>query len=163
MPSVGEGYLVYETPIGPLVVRGDDEAVTSVSFADGRHQGAPNAGGWPGGEALLRAVGELTEYFSGARRVFSVPVRPRGTPFQEAVWEALTHVPYGTTVTYGALAARLGQPRAVRAVAQALARNPVAVIVPCHRVVGHDGSLTGYAGGLERKAWLLRHERGVHQ
>jgi methylated-DNA-[protein]-cysteine S-methyltransferase len=108
---------------------------------------------------LVQAARELAEYFAGDRRDFDVPVGPPGTPFQQAVWAELRRVPYGTTTTYGALAARLGSPGAVRAVGSANGRNPVAVLVPCHRVVGSDGNLRGYAGGVERKRALLDLER----
>ena len=104
---------------------------------------------------LARGRAELLEYFRGKRRAFDLPLDPRGTPFQRRVWEALAAVPYGETVTYGALARRAGSPKAVRAVGQANHRNPLPILLPCHRVVGADGSLTGYAGGLELKRFLL--------
>jgi methylated-DNA-[protein]-cysteine S-methyltransferase len=110
---------------------------------------------------LDRAARELDEYLAGTRRSFDLPLAPRGTPFQRAVWEALTAIPYGTTATYAQLATAVGRPAAVRAVGQANGRNPIAVVVPCHRVVGADGSLTGYAGGTDRKAALLDLERRV--
>jgi methylated-DNA-[protein]-cysteine S-methyltransferase len=106
---------------------------------------------------------QLDEYFDGRRTVFTVPLRLVGTPFQVAVWEALLQVPYGATTTYGDLAARLGRPTASRAVGAANGRNPVSVIVPCHRLVGADGGLTGYGWGVERKAWLLAHEQAVRR
>ncbi|HZB68433.1 MAG TPA: methylated-DNA--[protein]-cysteine S-methyltransferase, partial [Ornithinibacter sp.] len=114
-----------------------------------------------GGTALLRrAHDQLTEYFAGERRTFDLPLRPRGTDFQRRVWDVLATVPWGTTTTYGALAARLGlPPGAARAVGAANGANPIPVVLPCHRVIGSDGTLTGYAGGLERKALLLRLER----
>lgn len=106
-------------------------------------------------------LGELDEYFAGTRQHFGVPVRPAGTEFQQAAWQVLRAIPYGTTITYGEQARRLGSPRAVRAVGGANGRNPVAIVVPCHRVIGADGRLTGFAGGLEVKAWLLDHEQRV--
>src|SRR5205085_9923425 len=101
---------------------------------------------------------QLREFFAGERTAFELPLRPAGTPFQRAVWDALLEVPYGETTGYGALAQRLGRPGAARAVGLANARNPLAIVVPCHRVVGASGALTGYAGGLERKRFLLELE-----
>jgi methylated-DNA-[protein]-cysteine S-methyltransferase len=104
---------------------------------------------------------QLEEYFAGSRRTFEVPLALAGSPFEQRVWDALLEVPYGTTVSYGEIARRIGEPTAARAVGIANGRNPVAVIVPCHRVIGADGGLTGYGGGLERKRFLLDLEAGV--
>lgn len=150
---------VIDSPIGPLVLVGDGTVVCELRLprpdatpdlgpADGPHD--PNAFG--------RAVAELDEYFAGRRRSFTVPVAPAGTPFRRRVWAALRTIPHGATATYGQIAHRLGAPGAARAVGQACGANPVAVIVPCHRVVGRGGSLVGFGGGLEAKAWLLAHE-----
>ena len=108
---------------------------------------------------LRRAARELEEYFAGERRDFTLPLAPAGTPFQQRVWRALEAIPYGETRTYAQIAAAVGNPRAVRAVGGANHRNPLPVVIPCHRVIGADGSLTGYAGGLERKTLLLGLER----
>ncbi len=149
-----------ETPIGPLEVVSDGAAVLAVAFAGGpgRRKGAATetAARPPVLEHCLR---QLEAYFRGERRSFDLPLRLEGTPFQRRVWQALLRVPYGRTATYGELAAALGSPRAGRAVGGANHRNPVSIIVPCHRVVGGDGGLVGYGGGLWRKEWLLRHER----
>lgn len=110
---------------------------------------------------LAGAARQLAEYFAGSRRAFALPLTARGTAFQRAVWSALAAIPFGETRTYGELAEALGRPSAVRAVGGANARNPLSIVVPCHRVVGGDGSLTGYAGGLAAKEWLLAHERGA--
>ena len=107
---------------------------------------------------LQEAEEQLNEYFAGARREFDLPLAPKGTPFQKAVWAEMNKIPYGETRTYGQLAQAIGSPKAVRAVGLANGANKIAVIVPCHRVVGANGTLTGYAGGLERKRWLLAHE-----
>ena len=107
---------------------------------------------------LQEAEEQLNEYFAGARREFDLPLAPKGTPFQKAVWAEMCRIPYGETRTYGQLAQAIGSPKAVRAVGLANGANPVGVVVPCHRVIGSDGSLTGYGGGLERKRWLLTHE-----
>ncbi len=109
-------------------------------------------------EVLASAAAQLQEYFSGARRVFDLALDPVGTDFQVAAWRALGDIPFGTTVSYSEHAARLGKPSAVRAVGAANGRNPISIVLPCHRVIGRDGSLTGFAAGLDAKAWLLRHE-----
>jgi methylated-DNA-[protein]-cysteine S-methyltransferase len=107
---------------------------------------------------LAEARRELLAYFDGTLREFRIPLAPNGTEFQRRVWTALTHIPYGTTISYADLARRLGNLMAVRAVGAANGRNPIPIIVPCHRVIGSDGSLTGFGGGLDRKRWLLHHE-----
>lgn len=107
---------------------------------------------------LQQAAAQLNAYFRGDRQPFDLPLAPAGTPFQQRVWEALQQIPAGSTLTYGGLAKQLGNPRAVRAVAAAVGRNPISVIIPCHRVIGSNGSLTGYAGGVEKKAWMLERE-----
>ena len=140
-----------ETPIGPLTLRSNGEALCAVEFGgDGlRMEDAP---------VLLQAESELAEYFAGRRRAFSVPLCMQGTPFQMAVWRALTHISYGETASYGGIAEKIGRPKACRAVGMANHKNPLPVFVPCHRVVAADGKLTGYAGGLEIKKFLLELE-----
>lgn len=142
------------TPLGPLTVEVDAAgALTRVAFAD-------TPGGIPPGAdaALDRAVTQLEEYLAGTRTAFDLPLAPAGTPFQQRVWTALRAIGHGQTESYGSLAARLGAPGASRAVGLANSRNPIAIVVPCHRVIGSTGTLTGYAGGIERKRWLLEHE-----
>lgn len=147
------------------------KGIVSLEFADpatgappaSDHAADPGAepGGDPAGRRWLASLeAQLGEYFSGARRAFDLPLAPEGTDFQKTVWRQLSEIPYGTTLSYAAEAAAIGSPKAVRAVAAANARNPIAIVVPCHRVVGSDGSLTGYAGGLARKRALLDLERG---
>jgi len=150
--------VVLATPIGRLELVDGGGALVAIRF-DAPVDGSPEHE--RGGSALLRrAHDQLTEYFAGERRTFDLPLRPRGTDFQRRVWDVLATVPWGTTTTYGALAARLGlPPGAARAVGAANGANPIPVVLPCHRVIGSDGTLTGYAGGLERKARLLRLER----
>ena len=109
---------------------------------------------------LRETARQLSAYFDGSLRVFSVPLAFEGTPFQRSVWQALLTIPYGETRTYGEIARQIGNPAAVRAVGAANGRNPISIIVPCHRVIGADGSLTGYGGGVEAKRWLLGHESG---
>ncbi|MBW3535791.1 MAG: methylated-DNA--[protein]-cysteine S-methyltransferase [Gemmatimonadetes bacterium] len=157
------------TPLGPMVAAATDEALCLLEFADRRMLETQlrrlgerlNAVFVPGsGPILARAAEQVRVYFEGARREFDVPLALPGTAFQETVWEALRRVPYGETVSYGELARRLGRPSAVRAVARANGDNRVALMVPCHRVVGSDGALTGYGGGLWRKRAMLALERG---
>lgn len=147
-----------ESPIGPLTLVADGEDLVGLHMHDQRHGPDPAALGeraGAGSGVLGTARRQLEEYFGGERTEFDVPVRLEGTTFQCRVWEGLRGIPYGETVSYGELAGRVGKPGAARAVGLANGRNPVAIIVPCHRVIGADGSLTGYGGGLERKRWLL--------
>jgi len=148
------------SPVGPLALVASDGALVGV-YLDGHHQRVP-AGALPGTDdpVLGEASAQLHAYFAGRLRRFDLPLRPVGTAFQRAVWAALVEVPYGVTCSYGELADRIGRPRAVRAVGLANGRNPLAVVVPCHRVIGADGRLTGYAGGLDRKRALLELEAG---
>ncbi len=148
------------TPIGPLLLVADDAgaALTAVHLP-GFHGGA--APGAQGAAVLDEAAAQLTAYFAGELTAFSLPLAPQGTPFQRAVWEALRRIPYGETRSYAQVAREIGRADRVRAVGGANARNPLAVVVPCHRVVGSDGSLTGYAGGLRCKRALLDLERGA--
>lgn len=145
------------SPIGRLELVERGGAIVAIGF-DAPADGTP--GHARGGSAVLgEAHRQLTEYFAGTRRVFDLPLRPGGTDFQRRVWDVLATVPWGTTTTYGEVADRLGlPPGASRAVGAANGANPLPVVLPCHRVIGADGTLTGYAGGLERKALLLRHE-----
>ena len=144
-----------DSPVGLLTLRAEDGALTAILFGDQRT-------GLPGSNQILdQAEAELKEYFVGERKEFAVPVRLTGTEFQKKVWAALAEIPYGGTATYGEIAARIGSPKACRAVGTANHHNPVPIIVPCHRVIGAGGSLTGYGGGLEVKAYLLTLERHV--
>jgi methylated-DNA-[protein]-cysteine S-methyltransferase len=142
------------TPVGPLVLEGDDDRLTRLGF------GAP---GSPQGDAasLATAAIQLEQYFAGERTEFELDLEPDGTPFERRVWDAVRAIPYGETASYADIARRIGHPSACRAVGRANGRNPLAVIVPCHRVVGSDGSLTGYAGGIDAKRTLLDLERRV--
>ncbi|HJU97653.1 MAG TPA: methylated-DNA--[protein]-cysteine S-methyltransferase [Jiangellaceae bacterium] len=150
------------SPLGPLLLTADDEGLTGLHMDSGRYGPAAPKAGWVEDAALLADVaGQLDEYFAGDRTEFDVPLHPSGTPFQLEVWQALTTIPYGEVRSYGQIADQLGHPGASRAVGLANGRNPIAVIVPCHRVVGASGSLTGYGGGLERKRLLLDLEASV--
>ncbi|HEY5316534.1 MAG TPA: methylated-DNA--[protein]-cysteine S-methyltransferase, partial [Solirubrobacteraceae bacterium] len=154
-------YCTTPSPIGELLLAGDGETLAALHMQDGRRPIRAQPGWTRSDEPFARARGQLAEYFEGRRHSFDVPLNPAGRPFELAVWRALLEIPYGETVSYGALARALGRPAAARAVGLANARNPIAVIIPCHRVIGADGSLTGYGGGLERKRLLLDLEAGV--
>ncbi|NCD20269.1 MAG: methylated-DNA--[protein]-cysteine S-methyltransferase [Actinobacteria bacterium] len=150
---------VHPSPVGPLtLVLDDDGALTAVVLPGARHAPDPATWGERDDTAGAAVVTQLDEWFAGARTVFDLPTAVTGTPFQRRVWAALEAIPYGETATYGDLAAALGVPGAARAVGAAAGRNPLPVIVPCHRLVGSGGALTGYAGGLAVKAALLELE-----
>jgi methylated-DNA-[protein]-cysteine S-methyltransferase len=150
----------YESPLGPMIVAATVRGLAGLWFEGQRH--LPDCSAWPHQPrhpVLRQAVAQLDEYFSGTRKRFDLPLDLQGgTVFQQSVWQALLAIPCGGTTSYGMLSRRIGQPSAVRAVGAAVGRNPLSIVVPCHRVLGADGSLTGYAGGLERKSALLRLE-----
>jgi methylated-DNA-[protein]-cysteine S-methyltransferase len=154
-------HTVVDSPCGPLTLVAQGAALCGLYMEQHRHRpdqltfGEPD----PRADVFARAETELKEYFAGQRTEFEVPLTLVGTPFQQRVWTALLDIPYGATTSYGELADRLGQPTASRAVGLANGKNPVSIIVPCHRVVGSTGSLTGYGGGLERKRYLLDFEQ----
>jgi methylated-DNA-[protein]-cysteine S-methyltransferase len=151
------------TPVGILTLVASDRGLRAVMWPDERDGRVPLpavSGAGPAAERILtEAVRELDEYFAGERTEFDLPLDPVGTPFQQQAWEVLRTIPYGQTMSYGEQAARLGDRNKSRAVGAANGRNPISIIVPCHRVVGSTGKLTGFAGGLDAKEWLLRHER----
>jgi methylated-DNA-[protein]-cysteine S-methyltransferase len=149
-------FTVVDTPIGPLLATADDAGALTGLWFDRAPEPA-----WERDDApFQRLHDQLGAYFAGELREFDLSMAPAGTEWQRTVWGALAEVPYGETLSYGELAAQVGRPTASRAVGAANGRNPISVIVPCHRLIGSTGALTGYAGGLERKEWLLRHERG---
>lgn len=152
-------HTVIDSPVGPLTLVGSDDALTGLYMAEQRYP--PSEFGARDDGAFPAAAEQLAAYFAGTLTAFDVPLAPRGTPFQRQVWTALRDIPYGETVTYGELAATIGRPTAARAVGHANGHNPIGIIVPCHRVIGTAGSLTGYGGGLPRKRFLLDHERGA--
>lgn len=149
-------YTTVESPVGPLLVAGDDDALRLIHFVRAG-RALPRDTDWQERDTtLLRdARRQLGEYFAGRLREFQLPLAPRGSTFQQRVWRALLEVPYGTTCSYADLARRLGDLRATRAVGAANGRNPIPIVVPCHRVIGADGSLIGYGGGLDVKRYLL--------
>ncbi|WP_336714253.1 methylated-DNA--[protein]-cysteine S-methyltransferase [Arthrobacter sp. USHLN218] len=147
-----------DTPVGELTIVAEDGALTAIYFPSHKRLPDPSEFGARTEDGFEEAKAQLTEYFAGERRVFSLPLAPKGDAFQQKVWALLRAIPYGQTRSYGQLAAELGDPRLAQAVGNANGRNPLSIVVPCHRVVGADGSLTGYAGGLERKRFLLELE-----
>ena len=149
------------SPIGDLAVAGDRSALRHVRLpGTWRETDLPAA--WERGDGELdEAAAQLAEYFAGERTEFTLALAPRGTAFQQRVWWALADIDFGATATYGEIAATVGNPRASRAVGMANNRNPIALFIPCHRVIGANGSLTGYGGGIEMKSWLLAHEQAV--
>jgi methylated-DNA-[protein]-cysteine S-methyltransferase len=151
-------YSTLSTPVGELTLTADlDGALTGLYLPN--HP--PDTHGWERDDALLEpARRQLTEYFAGERTEFDLPLRPEGAPFQKQVWDALLRIPYGETASYGEIAREIGHPTAFRAVGAANGQNPIAIIVPCHRVIGSNGSLTGYGGGLPTKRALLDLEAG---
>lgn len=154
-------HAVVDSPVGPLTLVESGGALAGLYLARQRHRPDDDRFGQRD-DAVLPALREqLSAYFAGSLRTFDVPVAVTGTPFQQQVWKALRSIPYGQTRTYGQLAAAVGRPAAVRAVGAANGRNPVGIVVPCHRVIGADGSMTGYGGGIERKVLLLDLERRV--
>jgi methylated-DNA-[protein]-cysteine S-methyltransferase len=148
-----------DSPLGPLLLTGDGKGLTGL-YTD-QHGRLPTALGDRDDEEFTEARAQLDEYFAGQRDDFDLPLTAPGTAFQRAVWQALREIPYGSTMTYRQVAEEVGNPKAVRAVGSANSRNPISIIVPCHRVVGSDGKLVGYAGGFSAKRWLLDHERAT--
>ena len=145
----------YKSPLGPIEIRGRQGSILSVDFVEDTQ---------PGGAdlpfCLKTCVKQLDEYFNGKRKEFHLELDPQGTDFQKMVWQQLRKISFGEVVSYGEIAGIIGKPTACRAVGNANGKNPIAIIIPCHRVVGSDGSLTGYGGGLWRKQWLIKHEKG---
>jgi methylated-DNA-[protein]-cysteine S-methyltransferase len=151
-------HVVIDSPIGPLTLMAADGRLTGLYMNAQRHRPGDEVTGLAGNPQdglFASAADQLAAYFAGQLTEFDLPLAPAGTQFQQTVWAALQQIPYGQTWSYGQLASKIGNPAAVRAVGLANGRNPIAVIVPCHRVIGADGSLTGYGGGLDRKRFLL--------
>lgn len=157
--ALAYGYL--ESPVGPLLVAGDGERLHLISFPGGRRARQPDRDWRRDDRAFTEAFAQLRAYFAGSLTRFDLPLRFAGTDFQNKVWSALRDIPFGETISYGELARRIGRPGASRAVGAANGANPLPIVAPCHRVVGADGSLTGFGGGVETKRYLLNHERGL--
>lgn len=155
MPSI-TAIQYMESPVGLLKITANDTAITSVSFCE--HISENESPSF----LTNQCVHQLKEYMEGNRKLFDLPLQPHGTPFQQRVWEQLLNIPYSKTISYHRLAVNLGDPKCIRAAGTANGKNPIAVVIPCHRVIGSNGELTGYAGGLSRKQWLLDHEAKVY-
>ncbi|MBL7707446.1 MAG: methylated-DNA--[protein]-cysteine S-methyltransferase [Chitinophagaceae bacterium] len=149
----------YHSPVGLLKISGTEEFISEVTFHDTSQKAPGNKKHMP--PMLINCVEQLIQYFNGQRRVFELPLNQAGTPFQQEVWNLLVTIPFGKTISYLDLARKTGDSKATRAVANANGRNNIAIIVPCHRVIGSNKDLVGYAGGLWRKKWLLEHEMKV--
>lgn len=157
-------YLIVDpTPIGPVTLLADGDELIGLYLEVHKHGADPSGYGErvETDPLLDEAARQLTQYFTGARTKFELPLRPMGTDFQQRVWRALSEIPFGQTWSYGELAEHIGSPTASRAVGLANGRNPISIVIPCHRVIGANGSMTGYGGGIERKRWLLSHESGT--
>ncbi|HEV7992789.1 MAG TPA: methylated-DNA--[protein]-cysteine S-methyltransferase [Gemmatimonadaceae bacterium] len=162
-------YSVMDSVIGALLLTADESGLTRIWFDKGGEshephrewQRAESAAGSEPARTIDAARSQLDEYFAGTRTRFALPLAPRGTPFQQRVWAALAEIPFGRTISYLELAHIVGDARAVRAVGGANGKNPLPIVLPCHRVIGANGSLTGFGGGIERKRWLLEHERAI--
>lgn len=152
-------YTRMESPLGPLLVAGDDEGLRRIEFVNGRKPAQEDPRWRADAEPLGETIRQLSAYFAGELETFDLLLAPAGTPFQLAVWDRLLEIPYGETVSYGELARRVGNPKASRAVGLANGSNPIPIVIPCHRVIGSDGKLTGYGGGLPIKEKLLAMER----
>ncbi|MUZ76256.1 methylated-DNA--[protein]-cysteine S-methyltransferase [Agrobacterium vitis] len=148
-------YTFMDSPIGRLLLVGDGRALSHLGFPSGKCAITPRPEWRPSDDIFGDAKGQLQTYFDGERREFDLPLDPQGTSFQRMVWRELTRIPFGTTISYGELARRIDNPAASRAVGAANGSNPIPIIIPCHRVVGANGSLTGFGGGIETKKWLL--------
>lgn len=146
-----------KTPLGTVKITGDDEGIYVISISNGGESSSVIP------TILQEAVSQLNEYFEGKRTNFTFKLNPSGTDFQQKVWAVLLEIPFGQTISYLELSKKLGDVKAIRAVASANGKNPLWIVIPCHRVIGTDGSLTGYAGGLWRKKWLLEHENPSNQ
>ena len=153
--ATAQAFCYCETPVGILRIEEDQGGITAVRFTD--YSSCPKESGRPG-KYLAEAEKQLAEYFAGSRRVFDLPLSPKGSEFQKRVWKALCDIPYGETRSYQEIAEAAGNAKAARAVGMANNRNPIVILIPCHRVIGKSGRLTGYAGGLDRKQFLLKLE-----
>ena len=151
-------YAMMESPLGKLFLVSDEESLKEIRFEENGKRFVPEADWREGGAINREATTQLGAFFAGTRKTFQLPLDADGTEFQQRVWSELQRIPYGATVSYGELARRLGRPKASRAVGAANGRNPLPIVIPCHRVIGSSGTLTGYGGGIRRKQYLLRLE-----
>lgn len=157
-------YTVHESPLGPLILSATADGVLNGLWIIGEKHAPVIEPDWQRDDTAFDEVRrQLDEYFAGTRQVFDLPLTAEGTAFQQSVWAGLRRIPCGVTKSYGQLAEEIGNPKAVRAVGLANGRNPISIIVPCHRIIGANGTLTGYGGGLKAKSWLLEHENRITQ
>lgn len=148
------------TPLGELAVRASESGITQVQFLVATD--IERSGNKEHGNAITAlGIEQLSEYFAGERQIFALPLAPQGTEFQHKIWTALQTIEFGVSCSYGDIAKHIHQPKAARAVGMANSKNPIAIVIPCHRVIGKNGTLTGYAGGLDKKSWLLQHEQAA--
>lgn len=146
-----------KSPLGPIKIVGNQDCIVSLDFVEEERPGDPDLP-----FCLKAGAKQIDEYFKGNRSKFLLNLDPQGTKFQKKIWQQLETIPFGEVVSYRQIAGAIGNPRACRAVGSANGKNPISIIIPCHRVIGSDGRLTGYGGGLWRKEWLIKHERGYH-
>lgn len=153
-------YTLHDSPLGPILLAGTLQGIQHITFNSEKHPKHPEANWQQSAKPFSKACKQLDEYFAGTRKTFSLRLAPDGTEFQQQVWQQLQNIPFGDTCSYGTIAAQLDNPKACRAVGAANGANPLPIVVPCHRVIGANGKLIGFTGGLAIKAWLLAHERG---
>jgi methylated-DNA-[protein]-cysteine S-methyltransferase len=155
----------YTSPVGELLIKCTDEAITAILFMDtdksSRQESTQNTAQAAYPEVMQRCIQQLDEYFAGSRKEFDLPLMQDGTAFQQSVWKALCEIPFGKTISYLELARRIGNEKSIRAVGTTNGKNQISIVIPCHRVIGANGNLTGYGGGLWRKSWLLEHEQRI--
>jgi len=149
---------IYTSPLGQMIISSNKEGLTGINYQESKESQSTSTDNRASNPHLEKACEELDLYFKGTLEHFKTPLAPEGTSFQRRVWNALSEIPFGVTVSYGDIAERIGTPKAYQAVGMANNRNPISIIVPCHRVIGRDGKLIGYGGGIWRKEWLLKHE-----
>jgi methylated-DNA-[protein]-cysteine S-methyltransferase len=157
-PQMDRWHCIAESPLGPLTLVANASGLCGIYFEDHQHPPRYTGEAIPDDPVLLETATQLDQFFQSARRKFQLPLMPEGTEFQRQVWNVLQELEYGETTTYLKIAKRLDNPAAVRAVGAAVGQNPISIVIPCHRVLGSNGDLTGFAGGLQRKQWLLNHE-----
>ena len=150
---------IIDSPLGKIEIKTFNSEIESIVFLNSEEVVVSEFISWE----LEPVVSQLKQYFKGERKEFDLKLSPKGTDFQKRVWEELRKIPFGKTVSYQQIANQLGNPKVIRAAASANGKNPIPIIIPCHRVIGSDGSLTGYSGGLQRKKWLLEHESPIHE
>ncbi|MDN3656304.1 methylated-DNA--[protein]-cysteine S-methyltransferase [Ferruginibacter paludis] len=151
----------YDSPVGLILIEAVDDAITALLFKDEKDTGLFDGTAASDNELIVKCIRQLNEYFEGTRRQFDLPLQQNGTAFQQKIWSALIQIPYGQTISYMELSKRTGDPKAIRAVGTTNGKNQLSIVVPCHRVIGSNGTLTGYGGGLWRKRWLLEHEAKI--